>query len=344
MQMQHDLLEGPVESESLTVEQLFNLWINSPTKGGRPRSSTTRYNDVGRFSRYVRPALGSVQACDVRPRDLSLLYEALLTRPQPKSGQPLSPRSVHHVHSMLRAMFQWACRREYTRDNPASRADSPTVHLAPPVAPEREVVAAHLTVMWEENQDLALATWLGATLGLRRSEIVGLRWSDIDLDNGVMRIRHGVTKTPGARPQLTNTKTGLHGQATFPIHSETAKRLTARLADFRTQLELIGVPPGADGFVLSACPEHSAPLHPDVLTKAMRSHCRRHQDLEAITLQALRKYAASDLADTGVDEVTASALLRNQPETARRHYQAARVHRVRRHALGIGDRLAGAVG
>ena len=95
-----------------------------------------------------------------------------------------------------------------------------------------------------------------------------------------------------------------------------------------------------DGFILSSEPSHVLPIHPDVLSKAMRMHCRRHVELVPITLQALRKYAASDLAGTGADETTASALLRNGPETARRHYQAANQHQVRHHALGIADRLA----
>jgi len=75
----------------------------------------------------------------------------------------------------------------------------------------------------------------------------------------------------------------------------------------------------------------------------MRRHCNRHTDIEPITLQSLRKYAASDLAGTGADETTASALLRNRPETARRHYQAAHQHQVRRHSLGLADRLSGEV-
>ena len=340
LEMQYDLLNGQASASSLSVEQLFEMWINSPTKGGRTRSTSTKYNEQGRFNRYVRPSLGKRQANSLKASDLSLLYDALLTSCRPGQLKPLNPRSVHHVHSMLRAMFNWGWRREYIRENPALRADSPSVKLSPPVAPERHTVASHLDVLWTENKDLWLATWLASTLGLRRSEIAALRWSDIDFNADSIHIRHGVTKTPGSESKMTDTKTGLHGQAVFPMHLLTRSVLEMRHREFRRQLNDIGESAMVDGFILSSEPSHAIPIHPDVLSKAMKIHCRRHAELVPITLQALRKYAASDLAGTGADETTASALLRNGPETARRHYQAANQHQVRHHALGIADRLA----
>ena len=340
LEMQHEMMKGQVSVSSLSVEHLFDLWIKSPTKGGRRRSTTTIYNEVGRFNRYVRPSLGKRSANTVKAKDLSLLYDALLTSCLPGQSHPLSPRSVHHVHSMLRAMFNWAWRREYVKENPALRADHPSVTLPPLVAPERPTVASHLDILWTDNPDLALATWLTSTLGLRRSEVVALRWSDINFRLDLIHIRHGVTKSPGSDSQLTNTKTGLHGQAIFPMHPVTRQMLEKRYREFRKQLHQLEASEVTDGFILSSDPASALPVHPDALTKSMRLHCQRHPELEPITLQSLRKYAASDLAGTGVDETTASALLRNRPETARRHYQAARQRQVRRQALGIAERLA----
>jgi len=343
LEMQHELVNGQVSVTSLTVEQLFELWIKSPTKGGRTRSTSTVYNEVGRFNRYVRPSMGKRPVNSLKAKDLSLFYDALLTNCMPGQSKPLSPRSVQLVHSMLRAMFNWAWRREYVKENPALRADSPTVALTPPVAPERPTVASHLDVLWAENDDLALAVWMASTLGLRRSEVAALRWSDVDFNSDVIHVRHGVTKCPGSASQLTNTKTGLHGQANFPMHPLTRQVLEQRLREFRKRLQQLGASVMSDGFILSSDPANSTPLHPDALTKAMRLHCNRHPEIEPVTLQSLRKYAASDLAGTGADETTASALLRNRPETARRHYQAARQRHVREQALGIADRLTGEV-
>ena len=343
LEFQYEMLNGQVSTSSMTVDQLFDLWIESPTKGGRARSASTRYNEIGRYRRYIQPALGKLQVSSIKPKDLSLFYDALLIQRLPGRSKPLSPQSVNLIHSLLRAMFNWAWRREYIKENPALRADNPSVALSPPVAPERSSVSEHLEVLWVENDNLALAIWLAATLGLRRSEVIALRWSDIDFRNETILVRHGVVKMPGEEFQITDTKTGLHGHADFPLHSYTKKVLDERLRGFRRQLNSIGSSITGDGFILSSHPEHATPLHPDALTKALRRHCTSHPDLKPITMQALRKYAASDLAGTGADETTASALLRNRPETARRHYQAAQKRMVRQHALGLADRLTGEV-
>ncbi len=52
---------------------------------------------------------------------------------------------------------------------------------------------------------------IAASLGLRRSEIVALRWSHVDFNKGVIHIREGLTKAPGSDYETTPTKTGLHG-------------------------------------------------------------------------------------------------------------------------------------
>lgn len=339
IEMQFEAIHGQVGSASMTVDQLFNRWIDSPTKGGRLRSATTRYHDSGRYRRYVQPALGGRQLGSLRPRDLSLLYDALLTRALPGRKSPISPQSVHLVHSMLRAMFNWAWRRDLVPENPALKADAPSVLLAPLVAPERSLVLAHLERLWVANQDLATIVWLAASLGLRRSEVVALRWSDVCFRDNCIDIRRGVVKVPGQEIRETTTKTGLHGHARLPLHEETLRLLSKRYTSFRKQQAAVGISVEIDGYVFSSGPESQIPLNPDAVSKSLRLHCMRNPDLQSITIQALRKYAASDLVGTGVDETTASALLRNRPETARRHYQAANRRILLKQALAIADRL-----
>ena len=344
VEFQHEVLLGHVSHDKMTLDQLFDMWIAAPTKGGRLRAANTKYHDAGRYRRYAQPSLGNRQASSLKPKDFSLLYDALLSRPMPHRSTPLSPRTVHHVHSLLRAMYNWAWRRDFVSDNPLMRADNPSVALNPPQAPNRNVVQEHLEILQSSNSDLFTVVWLAATLGLRRSEIVALRFSHFNFKENQIHIIFGVTKTPGSQFQVNNTKTGLHGFAVFPLHPFTKDVLERRQRDFRKQLHSFGVSVLGDGFILSSDPEHSVPMHPDALTKALLRHCVAHPELEPITLQALRKYAASDLAGTGADRSVASAILRNRPETTERHYMAANNRLVRQHALGLADRLLEEVG
>jgi integrase len=238
---QHEVLLGHVPHDKMTLNQLFDLWVIAPTKGGRLRATNTKYHDQGRYRRYVQPSLGNRQASSLKPKDFSFLYDALLSRPMPKRSTPLSPRTVHHVHSLLRAMYTWAWRRDLVSENPVLKVDNPSVPLNPPQAPHRHVVQEHLEILWSSNNDLATAVWLAATLGLRRSEIAALKFSHFDFKGNQIHIVSGVTKTPGSQFQVTNTKTGLHGYAVFPLHPYTKEVLEQRRVEFRKQLQSLGV-------------------------------------------------------------------------------------------------------
>jgi integrase len=110
-------------------------------------------------------------------------------------------------------------------ENVVLRAEAPSVPLGEIVAPEREVVQAHLEILQCSDPDLELALVLSATLGLRRSELAGLRWSHVDLDKGILRLREGITHVPGTGFTTTTTKTGVHGQADYELHELHLDRL-----------------------------------------------------------------------------------------------------------------------
>ena len=333
LHFQLEVMQGDFTKSSPTLDMLFELWLKAPTKNGRPRSSASVYADRGRYKRYVQPGLGSRQVSTLRPKDFSFLYDALVGR------MNLSPGSVSLVHSMLRAMFNWGWRREIVQDNPVLRADHPSKSWVPPVAPERDEVMKHCSILREENPDLGLAVWMVSTLGLRRSEVLALRWSHINFDQKVITINEGITKTPGSSYVVTSTKTGASGHAKFPLHPYTAQELLEMWDKLQSKLAEVGLVASRDAFIFSSDFAHEIPWNPDTISHAVSKHCKRHPEVPRVTLRLLRRYGVSDLAGEGVDEVTASAILRNGPETARRHYQAVRHDQVRSATLGIADRL-----
>ena len=333
LHFQLEVMQGDLVNSSPTLDSLFENWLNAPAKNGRPRSSASVYADRGRYRRYVQPGLGSRQVSTLRPKDFSILYDALIGR------MKLSPGSVSLVHSMLRAMFNWAWRREIVQDNPVLRAEHPRKSWVPPVAPERDEVIEHCSILREENPDLGLAVWMVATLGLRRSEVLALRWSHINFDRKVITINEGITKTPGSSYVVTSTKTGSSGHAKFPLHPQTAQELLERWSKLQAKLDEAGIVTSRDAFIFSSDFAHAIPWNPDTISHAVSKHCKRHPEVPRVTLRLLRRYGVSDLAGTGVDEVTASAILRNGPETARRHYQAVRHDHLRSATLGIAERL-----
>lgn len=322
-ELRREVLMKPVPTSTMTLNELFEVWIETPTKNGRARQNTTVYNTRKRYNRHVRHSIGDRRLCDLKRADVCNLYEDLALK------RGLSPRSVHHVHAELRAMLNWAWKRELIFENVVLRADAPSVPLAPIVAPERHEVQAHLEILRELDPQLELALVLAATLGLRRSELAGLRWSHIDLEQGILRLREGVTHIPKKGFTTNDTKTGVHGHADFELHEHHLERLRRHRSALESRAKQSGVQIGPDAYVFSADPFHQKPIRPDSLSQKLRRHCLTHPQLPQLTLKMLRSYTSSEVFGTGADETTAAAILRDRPETTARHYRAARKDRMR---------------
>ena len=315
-ELQLVISRNPVPSSTMTLNALFDKWIISTTKGGKSRAETSVYNTRHRYDRYVRNSIGLCRLCDLKSGDVICLYDQLL-------AQRLSPQTVRHVHSELRAMLNWAWRRGLIIENVLLRAEAPSVPVREIVAPERSVVQSHLAILQQTNPGLALALVLSATLGLRRSELAGLRWKHIDLEQGVLHLREGITHVPGVGFTTTNTKTGVHGHADFALHELHIERLRLHLDTLEQKALQSNVLLPDNPYVFSSDPFHLRPIRPDSLGQMLRRHCQANSSLPPLTLKMLRAYTSSEVYGTGADETTAAAILRDSPETTARHYRAA---------------------
>jgi len=281
----HDLrgqeYAGSLVSSAVTLNEIFALWLSAPTKGGRKRAISTTYHDQKRFERYVKPSLGGKKADDIRPVDYVSLYQSLI------QNAGLSPRSVLHIHSILRASLNWGWRHELVTSRAITKVVPPSAQLSPPRAPDTDVVLHHLEVLKEANPDLWLAVFLAGSMGLRRSEIAGLRWSHVDFQGQTLTVCEGVVKIPGHGSVTTSTKTGLHGFARFPLHPISFNALISRYSEFGQRLLTLELADNKDGYLFSSDLLGRRPIDPDLLTKWLRKHCANHPNLEPITFQSL---------------------------------------------------------
>ena len=326
---------GTCASEStVLLRSLVLKHLAAPTKSGQQRAPYSKHREQRRFNCHVDPVLSGRIADAVHPHELTRLYDTLIAK-------GLKPSSVQRVHGLLSAAYSWGLKRGFVSSNPAKLAECPTARTEPPHAPSMETVQAHLEIL-QEDPETALAVRLAATIGLRRSEIAGLRWEHVDLDKGLVSITEGITVTPGQGASVTSTKTGLHGHGVLSID----KRLVAMLRDAFERLEKVAADVGADvspdAYVFSSDPVHRKPINPDTLTKHLRRHMDRHPEIPSFTLKDLRAFTATMLEATGADITTAQAVLRHASgQTTMRHYRAARMDRVRGATVELGQLIGG---
>jgi integrase len=129
----------------------------------------------------IIPVLGNRRIDEVTPEVLDEFYRRLLLEGG-RNRQGLSRRSVRLVHTILRKAFADGVKRGTLATNPVARA-------TPPKQARREFhtwSANELRRFLEAAQEHRLypALFVAATTGMRRSEILGLRWGDVDLEAG----------------------------------------------------------------------------------------------------------------------------------------------------------------
>lgn len=175
-------LIGDVEHRGYTAPRTTDLagylrdWL-----GGLALKPTTIADYTQSAEVYVIPRVGHVSLQQVTPELLDRLYRDL-ERAGSKRGTPLSPKSVRNVHIMLHKALGDATARGHIGRNPASLANPPSAKAARSKAAQQCWTREQIRVFLESVADHRLyGLWrLLAATGLRRAEVLGLRWSDLD--------------------------------------------------------------------------------------------------------------------------------------------------------------------
>lgn len=146
----------------------------------------TRYEGLVRM--YLVPSCGRVKLSALRPHHLQSALDAML-----EGGA--APASVVKCHAVASSALRQAVRWQLVSTSAAAGVSPPRVGPADLRIPEASEMRA--LVGAASQTPYAAPIMLAASTGMRRGEIVGLRWTDVDLEQAVLRVRSG--KTPHAR-------------------------------------------------------------------------------------------------------------------------------------------------
>jgi len=287
VELQHGVDIAPIK---LTVSQLLERYINNRATECGERT-IERYRELSKT--YIEPQLGHIQVKKLSSLAIQELYARI--------GVTLSGRTVHHVHTLFKAAFGWAVRKDLIHRSPFVTVDAPNVRPREMRYLSADEAAALLDVVeatqWYGPLSVALAT------GARRGEICALKWSDVDLAAGTITVRASLTDA-GGKLKLKGTKTDRVRQ--FPLSAMAAAALKARRTEVAANRLRVGAAYKDDGFVFGDALGN--PLVPDNLTTAFRYYAEK-ASIKGATLHSLRHSAATWLLAAGTDIRNVQAIL-----------------------------------
>lgn len=180
--MQREKAEGTyVEPNKLTVKTYLQHWLAGLTV----QRATTRSGyakAVGHLTRVLDDCLMLQQLTKVKVRELYAAISTSGRMSRKRSGQALTAKSVHNVHLAFRKALADAVDAGLLKANPAERAHQmPTDYGREMLTWTAEELRTFLA---RSEQDPNFSLWhLAAMTGMRRGELLGLRWSDVDFEH-----------------------------------------------------------------------------------------------------------------------------------------------------------------
>jgi integrase len=226
-----------------------------------------------------------------------------------------TPWRVKRLHTVMGTAWKMAVTYEWTASNPCRDVPPPTPEGAdvnPPTDEQVRVVLAGL-----DGLDL-VAVRLNSTLGIRRGDVVGLQWTDVDFDRAELLIARSLAYTPG-QIHVMPTKAGKRSHRRLALDLATLAMLRRWKAEQAERALANGLPTprwilSDDGGV--------TPWRPDRLSRIFRRVARR-AGLSGIRLHDLRHYVATSMLNDGVSVHDVAGMLGNTPavvESTYRHW------------------------
>ena len=187
------------KSGQYTVGTWMDTWFENVAKIKVRPSSHQTYK--GYIDNHIKPNIGKIPLEKLTTMDLQKFYRKLLTKgrverieskEQPKG---LSAKTVRNINQVISSAMDLAVAQKIILTNPTNACELPTVeHQEMQTIPAEQLQAfldeARATGVYEMYY-IELAT------GLRRGELLGLKWSDIDWKNGIIKVRRQIARVDG---------------------------------------------------------------------------------------------------------------------------------------------------
>ena len=278
-----------------TTGQWLEVWFNDYAMLKVRPSSHQTYR--GYLDHHIKPYIGNIPLTKLSSLDLQRLYKKLLSdgrvdriesKKQPKG---LSAKTVRNIHQIISSALKLAVEQKLIAHNPADGCALPKVeHKEMQTLPGEQ-----LTSFLREAKDSGVFAlyYIDLTTGLRRGELLGLKWSDIDLEKGDLRVQRQIGRIDGKIIEMPlKTK---NAYRTLPLSADAIDVLMQQRRKTSNSEWVFPSPTGG-------------PMSPDSVLHMLHRVLKR-AGLPKVRFHDLRHTFATLALQNGVDVKTVSGML-----------------------------------
>lgn len=279
--------------EHCTLGVYLTEWLNSYCEGRLARNTINGYRV--NVEKHIIPHIGQTPLCDLQPEQIEKLYAQL------QSGG-LAGTSVLYIHRVLRKALNTAVKSRKLRINITDYVEAPTKSkFRPSVLRQNEIFRLLEQV---KNSEIFIPVLFAVTLGMRRGEALGMKWSDIDFDHGTLEVQRTATTYKGG-VIYSDVKTA-NSHRTLCIPQNVMLHLLEHKEKQRLQGERIGEGFNSDGLI--TCRADGSPVTSNILDKAFKQALKA-AELPRIRFHDLRHTNATMMLQQNVPAKIVSSML-----------------------------------
>ena len=280
----------------LTLGEWMDKWLDEYMIFTIKENTIKGYRS--QIDHQIKPFIGHKQLASLTTADIQKFYNKIKkegrVHPHPIHGHVLSDSMVRKIHMMLHEAMEVAVRERYIVRNPTDNTTIPKKTITEKQVLDDSQLNRFLEAIqgepyWHDFFYVEVMT------GLRRGEICGIKWSDIDFNEGTLCIKRSVSTKEGGGVSIGETKTDA-GVRTIIMPPSVATLLQEKQADAISE------------WVFPHYTNPSDPLHPSSAYKKLKT-ILKNIELPMMRFHDLRHTFATHATDGGVDPKTLAGIL-----------------------------------